>query len=452
MTLSPPAPTTDEIWRDLLTWLSTFENGSKAVNPAVQLVDTAAGRGLVATTSISSSTPLIQVPVAALVNPLTLAPLYPSSFARLLTSTQWLSLHLSLQSSRWRRPDAEKNPRDRFSTFLRTLPLEFPSVPLSWAVAAKTLEEQRKEFELKEGDPGVPVLEHKERWAALLRHLPKSCQWRQVDVHNRFRNDWLLVTKVWDVLSPEEQAGDELLFADFLLAWLNVNTRCVYYDIGGKTSDNLTLAPVIDMINHKDGLNTTPVAGALALSFSSPPYASSDPPLSKGSELLFSYGPHEDPMLLTEYGFTLGSRTNAYNSVKIDDEVAALFAKQGDIGKAKQQILEDESYWGLLHLRIPSSTPPPSSLEKWYDLLAGVRDTISTQNEKAVKASLTEIGEKLEEEFGVGLRKFLEMRDGWVRVGGVGKTLMECADMVRGVWKEESRIVEEVLQGLESQE
>lgn len=53
-----------------------------------------------------------------------------------------------------------------------------------------------------------------------------------------------------------KEAGetDRLLFFDYLLGWLNVNTRCVYLDLGrnSKASDNLTLAPVIDMINHQD--------------------------------------------------------------------------------------------------------------------------------------------------------------------------------------------------------
>lgn len=89
-------------------------------------------------------------------------------------------------------------------------------------------------------------------------------------------------------------------------------------ELGGKTSDNLTLAPVIDMINHQDGLEvipfpdppssactdvstqTRPVHSALALTFSSPAYGSTDPSLLPNQELAFSYGAHEDPMLLTE--------------------------------------------------------------------------------------------------------------------------------------------------------
>ena len=63
------------------------------------------------------------------------------------------------------------------------------------------------------------------------------------------------------------EESDTLLFADYLLGWLNgalvplertnletdvrfvtVNTRCVFFDLGGKTSDSLTLAPIIDMV------------------------------------------------------------------------------------------------------------------------------------------------------------------------------------------------------------
>jgi hypothetical protein len=81
------------------------------------------------------------------------------------------------------------------------------------------------------------------------------------------------------------------------------------------------------------------------LSFSSPLANSTDPQLAAGDELSFSYGAHEDAMLLTEYGFTLGP-TNEYNNVDIGLHVAALFEEQAEEGRIKRGVLEDSEYWG----------------------------------------------------------------------------------------------------------
>ena len=130
-----------------------------------------------------------------------------------------------------------------------------------------------------------------------------------------------------------------------MLAWLNVNSRCVYFKIGKKQEDNLTLAPVIDMINHTENMQTRPQQTPLnGLTFSSPAHGSTDPHLKVGTELSFSYGAHEDAMLLTEYGFTLA--VNPFNNVELDALVEDLFDKKGDEGRVKRRVLEDEGYWG----------------------------------------------------------------------------------------------------------
>ena len=84
----------------------------------------------------------------------------------------------------------------------------------------------------------------------------------------------------------------------------------------------------------------------MSLSFSSPAYGSPDPQLIDGAELGFSYGAHEDPMLLTEYGFTLGNSENPFNNVSIDREVEELFDLLGAEGELKKGLLKDEGYWG----------------------------------------------------------------------------------------------------------
>lgn len=135
-----------------------------------------------------------------------------------------------------------------------------------------------------------------------------------------------------------------------MLAWLNVNSRCVFLRLNkALQSDNLTLAPVIDMINHTDNLQTTPQqTPGDGLEFRSPAFHSTDPPLREGQELSFSYGAHEDAMLLTEYGFTLktAAKTNPYNNVEVDRIVEDMFEQRGKDGELKRTILEEEGYWG----------------------------------------------------------------------------------------------------------
>lgn len=151
-----------------------------------------------------------------------------------------------------------------------------------------------------------------------------------------------------------QHAGEPpLTFLDFHLGWLNVNSRCVFLQLSKNQADNLTLAPVIDMINHRDKLDTRPEPTASnGLSFRSPAFNSSDPVLKEGVELSFSYGAHEDAMLLTEYGFTL--ETNPFNHVEVDRVVEELFEARGKEGELKRSILEEEGYWGSVARASPS--------------------------------------------------------------------------------------------------
>lgn len=76
-------------------------------------------------------------------------------------------------------------------------------------------------------------------------------------------------------------------------------------------------------------------------------------------------------MLLAEYGFTLG-RSNNYNNVGIDEQISSLFEAQGETGRIKRGILEEEGYWGSVlrpfhwrnelttSQRLDSSSKPPA--------------------------------------------------------------------------------------------
>lgn len=94
-------------------------------------------------------------------------------------------------------------------------------------------------------------------------------------------------------------------------------------------------------------LKVKPLQRQHSLSFSSPPLNCPDPPIKTNDELGFTYGAHEDPMLLAEYGFTLGG-TNFYNHVSVDRELENLFENLEEEGKIKRGVLEDEGYWGYV--------------------------------------------------------------------------------------------------------
>ncbi|GAA6029365.1 hypothetical protein JCM8097_003639 [Rhodosporidiobolus ruineniae] len=479
---------TDEVWENLLKWLAGFP-GNQDVEEHVRLVHNAAGRGLVARGDIPPNTLLISIPNGALLNLRTLKALYPPSFpSDKLNAIQWLSLHIELEFRRhlFSPPLSAPRPPQRTTSssgkakdywpFLATLPRAFPTMPLTWYIDSLALDTLRAEYAIPEGDPSLAQREKegerekrkRKRYADLCEVLPSAVRRRQEEVEKRFREDWKVAKEVW--ASQSEVKGD-LAFFDFLLGWLNVNTRCLYYEVDGSKHNNLTLAPVVDMINHIPGRSTKPSPRISSFTFSSPPAGSSDPSLKDGDELAFSYGPHEDAMLLTEYGFVIG-RDNSYNAVEIDRFVQGLFDAQGREGEIKLGVLQDEDYFGdwtlqatpeppsaswrvlvalrLLHLRLPSSLVlSADSLAPWFNVLSGAIETISTANEAKVTATLKVLCQAVAEEAKSGRERCAEVRRRWEREEEKDEELKASLGMVETVWEEEERIAKAVEAELE---
>ncbi|GAA5904742.1 hypothetical protein JCM5296_000751 [Sporobolomyces johnsonii] len=479
---------TDLVWASLLAWLKTFDG---AIDPEknVRLVHNAAGRGLVARGDLAPDSLLISIPNAALLNLSTLRPLYPPPFHS-LTATQLLSLHLALQfrrhlfspSSTAAEPPTTTAPRDKFWPFLATLPRAFETVPLTWSIESRSTDKLRADFDVDAADASLlqrekditPGIRRKrQKQARLLELLPPGVRRRAADVERRFKEDWTVVQKLWANKNAVE--GETLAFLDFLLGWLNVNTRCIYFDLGGKNEDNLTLCPVIDMINHVPGRATKPSPRIMSLTFSSPSSSSNDPPLKNNDELAFSYGPHEDAMLLTEYGFVVGE-ANDYNAVEVDRFVEALFEAQGEEGALKRGILADESYWGdmtlqcsppsaswrvlialrLLHLRLPSRFHTSAAalsadvLAPWYDVLTGAAETVSSSNEAKVQATLRIVGRSVREEAEAGLRRCDELERELGKEPGL-EEVRASLGMLRKIWQGEERIAKAIAEAQEGQ-
>ncbi|KAM0792320.1 hypothetical protein ACM66B_005004 [Microbotryomycetes sp. NB124-2] len=460
-----------DMWDDLVRWLE--QQGCQEPDKHIRLVETAAGRGLVAKGAIKPATKLISIPSSALLNVKTLAPLYPHAFSKQLNSYQWVSLHVALQYARNRRQQASC-PRDRFKPFIASIPHEFPTLPLTWFLRSKTSKDLTATFETGSEDLSGGVWDEHQRqmYFNLLACMPPAVRQRSAAVEARFRKDWKRTRQVWDEhRSSTPGELDELHFFDFALAWMNVNTRCVYFDLGLHKDDNFTLAPVIDMINHADRRETKPLASSSrGLEFSSPSPRSIDPPLRDGDELSFSYGAHEDAMLLTEYGFTLGP-SNPFNNLDCTPIIEQMFEEQGEEGSLKRGVLLDAGYWGemtmqgsdedasaswrvlvalrLLHLRIPvtASGLSASALEPWFAVVNGDADIISDSNEKRTMASLRTACQVVKLQADEGLPKCRELLAKWQT--NHDADLVLSLKMLQGLWQEDLRIADAVLHNLD---
>ncbi|BGO89451.1 hypothetical protein NBRC10512_006638 [Rhodotorula toruloides] len=483
----------DPVWDALLAWLRTFPNH---VDPekSVRLVHNEAGRGLVARGDSPPGSLLISIPNAALLNLRTLKPLYPPSFAS-LNAIQWLSLHLALQFRRHLHPDDRRpplpnrtsstsalpdnaksastaaprppraTPQDKYWPFIASLPRSFPTVPLTWSIHSRSLATLKADFSLSEDDVSLDQWQDdarkRKRLADLVELMDGATRRRARDVEKRFTEDRDVVRRLWADHGTEVEG--ELGFFDFLLGWLNVNTRCIYFDLDGRKENNLTLCPVIDMINHVPGRTTKPSPRIASMTFSAPSTSSGDPPLRDGDELAFSYGAHEDAMLLTEYGFVIGAE-NDYNVVEVDKYIKGLFEAQGREGELKVGVLKDEGYWGdmtlsakpdppspswrvlvalrLLHLRLPTlAVLSADSFAAWYNNINGVAETVSSANEAKVRASVQAICDAAAREAEEGVKRCEEVLRRWKKEGtDVDKEMEGNWRMVKTVWDEDVRI------------
>jgi len=175
------------------------------------------------------NTLLISIPHAALLNLRTLRPLYPKPFHS-LSATQLLSLHLARQFRRHLHPSSppplKREPYDKWWPFLATLPRQFATVPLWWAVHARSAESLAADFPLdpdarssSEGakgkgkaapvDPSLGELAHEgaearqerrrraRRYAELRELTPHGVRRRAVEIERRFAEDWAAVRRVW---------------------------------------------------------------------------------------------------------------------------------------------------------------------------------------------------------------------------------------------------------------
>jgi hypothetical protein len=160
--------------------------------------------------------------------------------------------------------------------------------------------------------------------------------------HEPFLHDKHLITTFLKINSLPLPSHQSLLHA-----WLcgtpplpsttnAVNTRCVYYHhtpLPSHHKDNMTLAPLIDMINHSSQENVTVTRASNALEIRASRI------IDDGEEIAFSYHSAASRFWVCEYGFWFEG--NEYNDLDVTAEVERLVVE-------KRTWLEDHGYWGYV--------------------------------------------------------------------------------------------------------
>ncbi|TFK54901.1 SET domain-containing protein [Heliocybe sulcata] len=456
-------------WERLLVWLRD-EHGMKTGEEDLRVAcryRPGAGNGLYALDRCTPSTTLFTVPASALLNIRTLERRYPPRRPP-LSATQLVSLHLFLH-----RPEGESECKDpAFGPYISVLPRQFDAHPLTWRI-------RRTEGEL-------------------LSRLPPSVS-RVVDVvTQRFQIDWdtvfdymqdnphiLSTSSRSDLDAAVHTTKDQALTEDFLWAWLNVNTRCVYQRLKpkGSDADNLTMCPVFDFANHSPNPpHLLPLPSNAEIwgtgSKRGEPYGLRTPDgtgFPKDQELFIQYGVHANKTLFAEYGFVNAMAEGDVRAGRIDGEVDVqdvverMLQDRGVAGQWIKSALEQEGYWGYwtLHsapkpghpsfrlisaLRLYHSIPrtntaiprnPDEILASWRDTLMGKKDSISPENEAAWRATLADMCREVAARASRNLENLKAVKsnntEGWR-----GFTY----DCLRTLWREELEVAEAVLESI----
>lgn len=118
-------------------------------------------------------------------------------------------------------------------------------------------------------------------------------------------------------------------------AWICVNTRCVYMDIGqASRDDNMVMAPYLDFLNHSTDSTKSVAVESKGHSLVVKALSSYQP----GDEVYLSYGAHDNGFLLIEYGFTIPG--NPWDYIDITSQVQQMCSSE------QKKVLQELGYWG----------------------------------------------------------------------------------------------------------
>ncbi|KAF9227942.1 SET domain-containing protein [Gyrodon lividus] len=395
-------------WKKLLSWLE--EHGFKTRDLFVECRQTAAaGNGLFTVRACEPATILFAVPANAMMNKMTLKQHYPpqTRVTRALTAVQFISMHLFL----WRPKAGEDSTDPHFGPYISILPRNFDSHPLTWLLQSKL-----------EGRMNMAA-----QHDSLLQGLPPSVLVALYQLYARFWEDWskvqVFIRKTPSVAAKVKSSDLETPGAvmAFLWAWLNVNTRCIYYRLKPLKldPDNVTMCPILDFANHTphtsqmfhvpsnaDIWNAAPVKPiGDGLKFTSPETVM----IEEGDEIHLIYGSHSNKTLFVEYGFVNVFHEHGPHlsgEVDVQDVAEDIIFECLRLGEIVKDVLLAEGYWGqvishrgysaqpswrlitalrLHHLVVNVGSAEDDNIQAWRDVVAGKRERICDDNERACR-------------------------------------------------------------------
>jgi hypothetical protein len=216
-----------------------------------------------------------------------------------LTSFQIISLYLVLEKQR--------GDKSWWKPFIDSLPSidDFTSSPFIWKVSKKE---------------------------ELLELLPKSARDHANEMYGKFQEDLRVVSELLETHNVSKYLNIDA----FLLAWMCINSRCLYMKIPESKNNegNFTMAPYVDFLNHSSNDQCTLKIDRSGFYVKTPDGANYD----NDEELFLSYGPHSNEFLLCEYGFTL--EENEWNDIDITDSILELLTEQ------QIEYLKEKDYFG----------------------------------------------------------------------------------------------------------
>ncbi|MBW0515822.1 hypothetical protein O181_055537 [Austropuccinia psidii MF-1] len=426
-------------WVKLQAWLNDHHQAGHLTCKATLTSSDNRGRTLISNQDIEDASPILSISHSALLNPRTLPSSFLVAHCQSLSSTQILTLYLSHHRS-CQRTEAKTKLESAFDPYLATFPTKFSGIPLVWL-----LESTFQDLQSIHGTDHLALNQLKTHHS--IRHhssfglnshtfklLSHSTALKSDQVSRRFMADWEGLLK-----SLHHVDFHEICLSDLLWAWLVVNTRCVWYNLGCKNhDDNISLVPAVDMANHNPHSQVTLIAtphtftmyssyprGTFAspkthtIMSSSKPETNSNDKISiySGQEIMFSYGPHGNSTLLAEYGFIADS--NPWDSIDLTDAIQSHFEISQDDANEKKLMLQSAGYWGdytiqcssleishrifialrLLHL-------PLNQAQCWLDHVKGKTDDLGIEVEKRVKNSLQKLFTKVKEDLETTLGHF----------------------------------------------
>lgn len=318
----------------LLTWINECvptAGSAPFVSPRITVKNSPdSGRGLYAVDHIRALEKIVTIPHSLLLNYTTVVA-HISKFAP-----------FSLQESYYGKVNVPSTPLDPVTEIYKTFSLDTLLRLLSFQLLGLYLVLEKRRGENSFWKPFLDmlpeldelslapivwtILKHSEA-EHLTRMLPRSTRKHTNDVVSRFENDY---NRVSDFLGSATHISKE----DFLWAWMCINSRCLYMEMPQKSdaSDNFTLAPYVDFLNHLGNDECGIKIDAHGF------HVLTSTPYKPDSELYFSYGPHSNEFLLCEYGFTLAY--NKWNYVDISDLIMPLLRPQ------QVAFLKESGYYG----------------------------------------------------------------------------------------------------------